>query len=43
MRTEPGTLRRKSWWRGPWPPFILMGCLVPVLVWEVFYLCGVPL
>ncbi|NLP82579.1 hypothetical protein HF576_01835 [Microbacterium sp. CFH 90308] len=30
-----GPRRRTSWWRGPWPPSILLALLVPLVIWEL--------
>ncbi|WP_248240550.1 hypothetical protein [Microbacterium kunmingense] len=24
-----------SWWRGPWPPSVLLLAMVPLLIWEL--------
>ncbi|WP_286793567.1 hypothetical protein [Microbacterium sp. UBA3394] len=40
MRTvyrHAGPRRRPSWWRGPWPPAILLVGLMPVLVLEILW------
>lgn len=30
-----GPRRHTSWWRGPWPPIILLAALLPLLAWEL--------
>lgn len=30
-----GPRPRTSWWRGPWPPSILLAALIPLAVWEI--------
>ena len=29
--------RPHAWWRGPWPPSILLIVLTPLLVWELVW------
>lgn len=36
-----GPRRRTSWWRGPWPPSILLVALSALLAWELSW--AVPL
>lgn len=38
MRTvyrHAGPRRRTSWWRGPWPPAILIAAALSLFVWEL--------
>lgn len=30
-----GPRSHTSWWRGPWPPSILLVAFTPLLVWEL--------